>query len=81
MWGSDRVRVHGTLLGPETTGPIFLVTGFWLVVGGLVLVCFGSRAWPRPRKTVFVVVGVTGLLFDNCIVDASILQGRWMPCD
>lgn len=31
MWGSDRVRVHGTLLGPETTGPMFwsLAFGWW----------------------------------------------------
>ena len=28
MWGSDRVRVYGTLLGPETTGPILLVLAF-----------------------------------------------------
>ena len=37
-----------------------------------------SRAWPKPHSPhpegcVCPVVGVTGLLFGNCIVDASIL--------
>lgn len=84
-------RVFGTLLGPETTGPIYRQVPalrcrscWWLG-----FVCFGSRAWPRPRTltrppvlggVVVLVVGVTGLLFGNCIVDASILQGQRVMC-
>ncbi len=33
-----------------------------------------------PFVGVCVVVGVTGLLFGNCIVDASILQGQHHWC-
>lgn len=53
---------------------------------GVGFVCFGSRAWPMPHMFassfvgVCVVVGVTGLLFGNCIVDASILQGQHHWC-
>ena len=66
----------GTLLGPEITGPGFscMPSG---VCGGLGFVFSGlSRAWPKPytfRICGVLVVGVMGLLFGNCIVDASIL--------
>ena len=70
----------GTLLGPEITGPV--VSGSFC--GGLVwlvLLFLVSRAWPKLRTGssillgvgVVWVVGVMGLLFGNCIVDASIL--------
>ena len=46
-------------------------------VGGFVVLVL-SRAWPKSTGAhllgcVVLVVGVMGLLFGNCIVDASIL--------
>ena len=83
--GSVSGRVHGALLGPETTGPrpsAHVPHGCaGCVVGGSV-VCLGCpRAWPRPAGSGIPFlggcwwwgVGVLGLLFGNCIVDASIL--------
>jgi hypothetical protein len=64
----ERGWSFGTLLGPGITGP-GPVSGWVLVFSGL------SRAWPKPHEPPggVLVVGVTGLLFGNCIVDASIL--------
>ena len=63
----------GTLLGPGITGPSPVPFAGLVVV----LVFLVSRAWPKPHSLhplgACVVVGVTGLLFGNCIVDASIL--------
>jgi hypothetical protein len=63
--------VRGALLGPETTGPVPLCGG-----GGVVSGFPASCRWSwspcgggRPP-----VCGVCGLLFENCIVDASILR-------
>jgi hypothetical protein len=70
--GGLRGLLFGTLLGFEATGPAFF---------GPVSGCFGFPACPGPGScsVVFVprggfrVRGVTGLLFENYIVDASIL--------
>ena len=70
--GGLRGLLFGTLLGFEATGPAFL--GRCLVVSvflhvrvrGRVSVVFVPRGGFRVR-------GVTGLLFENYIVDASIL--------
>lgn len=63
----------GALLGPESTG------GFSFVGG---LVCGFGFCLPAIMCRSFVV-GVwcwLGLLFGNCIVDASILQGISEVC-
>ena len=62
--------VRGALLGPETTGPVPLV--------GVGVLCLGSRRPAGGRGSPVggrrpPVCGVCGLLFENCIVDASIL--------
>lgn len=61
--------VFGTLLGPEATGP-----GFWPRV------CLFLVSLPRWSAHVCVcgVCGV-GLLFENYIVDASILYKKQFP--
>jgi hypothetical protein len=64
--GTGRGPVFGTLLGPEATGPPPL--------GGAGR--FVSRFPGMPRAAAVETRrrrGVTGLLFENCIVDASIL--------
>lgn len=83
--GSVSGRVHGALLGPEATGPrpsAHVPHGCAGCVLGGSVVCLGCpRAWPRPagsgipflRGCWWWGVGVLGLLFGNCIVDASIL--------
>ena len=65
--------VFGTLLGPEATGP------------GLSRVCLFLVSWPRRSHGLFffgrAVCGVCGLglLFENYIVDASILYKKQFP--
>jgi hypothetical protein len=69
--GGLRGLLFGTLLGFEATGPVLLGAG-WLFRfscmswSGLVFVVFVPRGGFRAG-------GVTGLLFENYIVDASIL--------
>ena len=72
FWNGGRgdvvVFVFGTLLGPEATGP-----GFWpwvLFVSGFPAMTVHAR--------VCGVCGV-GLLFENYIVDASILYKKQFP--
>ena len=60
--------VFGTLLGPEATGPGFFASG--LFVSGFPAMTFHAR--------VCGVCGV-GLLFENYIVDASILYKKQFP--
>ena len=62
------VFVFGTLLGPEATGPGFWPWDF----------VSGSPAAPITRLSVCGVCGV-GLLFENYIVDASILYKKQFP--
>jgi hypothetical protein len=70
---SGRGLSFGTLLGPEATGLFFPVTEgtagapFW---GCPAVVPAPGAGSARLRG---VRAGVTGLLFENCIVDASIL--------
>jgi len=68
--------VFGTLLGPEATGP----RAFWLV--GLFVSGFPAMTPPRMLASFLgVVCGVcgVGLLFENYIVDASILYKKQFP--
>jgi hypothetical protein len=72
--GTGRGPVFGTLLGPEATGPPAArgsLRGSRCGAGRFV-----SR-FPGMPKAAAVETrrrrGVTGLLFENCIVDASIL--------
>ena len=66
--------VFGTLLGPEATGP-----------GGDSWVCLFLVSWLRRSHGLFffgrAVCGVCGLglLFENYIVDASILYKKQFP--
>ena len=62
--------VFGTLLGPEATGPGGFPLG--LFVSGFPAVTFRAPVW------VCGVCGV-GLLFENYIVDASILYKKQFP--
>jgi hypothetical protein len=81
--GRDRFRwvgvVRGALLGPETTGPVpGLLPGWWgccVWVPGVLPVVVGSFGGRRPP-----VCGVCGLLFENCIVDASIFRTGAAGC-
>lgn len=74
--------VRGALLGPETTGPV-PSSGGGGVVSGFPASCrwsWSPREGQRPP-----VCGMCGLLFENCIVDASILRtgaaaDRDIPC-
>ena len=71
----ERGWSFGTLLGPEITGPGFSCMPFGCV-GGWVLFFLDCPAHGLSRTSPLggvLVVGVTGLLFGNCIVDASIL--------
>src|SRR6185312_14000727 len=64
-WGAS----FGTLLGPEATGPYLAA----MREGDLV----GFLLFPHPSEAAHVCAvpaGVTGLLFENYIVDASILK-------
>jgi polyferredoxin len=65
-----RGLVFGTLLGPEATGPGVFPLG--LFVSGFPAVTFRAPVW------VCGVCGV-GLLFENYIVDASILYKKQFP--
>lgn len=85
MWVLERVGwllvrlSFGTLLGPEATGAGFLVgdgSHFCVAcswVGGLVVGVSGFPGHCCLRPLWGCGWGVTGLLFENCIVDASIL--------
>ena len=68
--------VFGTLLGPEATGPC----GGSPFVGVAGWVCLFLVSLPRRPARLFVcgVCGV-GLLFENYIVDASILYKKQFP--
>lgn len=67
-------RSFGTLLGPGITGPALLPLGGWFRFGFFWFPAHGlGRTGCIPFWGVCVAVGVTGLLFGNCIVDASIL--------
>ena len=68
--------VFGTLLGPETTGPC----GGSCVCGGCRVGLFVS-GFPAMTVHVLCVCGVcgVGLLFENYIVDASILYKKQFP--
>ena len=77
-WNVDRVRGLGVFwhtVGSWNNRPVagFPCGGFG---GGSCFFWFPAHGLSRTgctRKGVCVVVGVTGLLFGNCIVDASIL--------
>jgi hypothetical protein len=76
--GGSRGLVFGTLLGPEATGPEGGV--FCLVVPGLVFLV----SWLHRSHGCLFLAGVcgvcgTGLLFENYIVDASILYKKQFP--
>ena len=68
--------VFGTLLGPEATGPggvvLSRVVCFWFPG------CTDRTVWSLLRGFVCGVCG-TGLLFENYIVDASILYKKQFP--
>ncbi len=78
--GGSRVVgvVHGALLGPEATGPVPLSRvasvpgrwGWWW----LFLVPGAPWGWWAGVSRSPPACGVCGLLFENCIVDASILR-------
>ena len=74
--------VFGTLLGPEATGPWFM-TGVPFLAGSLVVgcgTCLFLVSWLHRSHGWLPLVGVVcgvcglGLLFENYIVDASILK-------
>ncbi len=68
--------VFGTLLGPEITGLLVVVVpGFvpGVMMGGG-FGCFWCSCACRARPCCGVGGGVSGLLVENCIVDASILE-------
>jgi hypothetical protein len=67
------VRVLGALLGPEATGRGASFWGCLVDVVSVVPAHGLSRTRCRVCSLGVRVVGVTGLLFGNCIVDASIL--------
>lgn len=70
---------YGTLLGPEATGPCGGSPGGGCCVGLLFLVSLPDRACTvSPLWVVCGVCGV-GLLFENYIVDASILYKKQFP--
>ncbi len=60
---ANGLRVFGTLLGPETTGPLPLPG-----VVGVVVFCFGSRAWPKPRTSTSLSGVVCGGGCDGVVV-------------
>ena len=69
-----RVLPFGTLLGPEITGPYELTI---VMVGSGTGSCCFWLFLRRPKAftvNTWGVRGVTGLLFENYIVDASILK-------
>ena len=65
---------YGTLLGPEATGPCGGSPGGGCCVG----LCFWFPCRGASRMFVCGVCGV-GLLFENYIVDASILYKKQFP--
>ena len=71
--GGWRGLVFGTLLGPEATGPLAAPVGgcWWDFVSGFL-------AAPITHGFVCGVCGL-GLLFENYIVDASILYKKQFP--
>ena len=71
----EGIEAFGTLLGPEITGPFFPWPGRCDRGAGGWACCFRFPALtaPCPREGV-CGAGVTGLLVENCIVDASILK-------
>ena len=72
--------VFGTLLGPEATGP--RMASFWGLLVGLFVSGFLAASIMRGAAAVVgVVCGVCGLglLFENYIVDASILYKKQFP--
>ena len=72
--GMNRWVVFGTLLGPETTGPVIMAVGCGCP--GLVFLV----SWLH-RVHMLSVCGVCGmgLLFENYIVDASIFYKKQFP--
>lgn len=70
----NRWVVFGTLLGPETTGPVG--AAFLAVLSGTCV--SGFLAAPSAHETCAGVCG-TGLLFENYIVDASIFYKKQFP--
>ena len=68
VWCCGGAGVVDTLLGPEATGLSHVSFGGCVVV----VVSFGCPASGR-RARLGVLDGGVGLLFENCIVDASIL--------
>jgi len=71
--GAGAGRVLGALLGPEATGRGASLRGCLVDVVSVVPAHGLSRTRCRVCSLGVRVVGATGLLFGNCIVDASIL--------
>lgn len=71
--------MFGTLLGPEATGP--WTTPLGLLVGLFVSGFLAASIMHGASAVVGVVCGVCGLglLFENYIVDASILYKKQFP--
>ena len=72
--------VFGTLLGPEATGPRVRCLRLFRGVGGVLVGVFVS-GFPAMTVHACCVCGVcgVGLLFENYIVDASILYKKQFP--
>ena len=68
--------MFGTLLGPETTGPVIMAP-WGVVVSGTCVSGFPAAA-VRALVWVCGVCGL-GLLFENYIVDASIFYKKQFP--
>jgi hypothetical protein len=70
--------VFGTLLGPETTGPVSMAVGCG---SGTCVSGFLAASIMHVSARVGCVCGVcgTGLLFENYIVDASIFYKKQFP--
>ena len=80
--------VFGTLLGPEATGPwpgprfFFCGRGAWCGLWDLCFWfpgCIDHAWWLFLRGRLVCGVCGTGLLFENYIVDASILYKKQFP--
>ena len=71
--------MFGTLLGPETTGPVG--AAFVAVLSGTCVSGFLAAPSARVSALAGCVCGVcgTGLLFENYIVDASIFYKKQFP--
>lgn len=74
MWSGAPGESFGTLLGPEATGPGW-VPFLWGPGRGF---CFWFPCCTDHARCVCGVCGV-GLLFENYIVDASILYKKQFP--